>query len=192
MARKRGPSLTRDQVVEAATALVRAEGADALGVSRVAGALGIKPPSLYNHIGSGDALARAVVLEANHDLVGALKHAVRGVHDPREQLRALAHAIREWARENGGLYTLMARVEPDNDDPRFVPLLRDLLDLFARPLGQLGVPEDDVIHAIRGIRASIHGFVLLEASGQFQLQVDSQESFRWLVDTMVMGVSMHP
>lgn len=169
--------------------LVRAQGADALGVSRVANELGIKPPSIYNHVGTGDALARAVVLQANRELVEVLKEAVRGVHDPSAQLRALANATRRWAIDNGGLYTLMARVEPDNDDPAFVPVYRDLLDLFARPLGQLGVAEGEVIHAIRGMRASIHGFVLLESSGQFQLEVDPHASYRWLVDTMIAGTA---
>ncbi|MEM6930340.1 MAG: TetR-like C-terminal domain-containing protein [Myxococcota bacterium] len=181
--------MTRAQVVQAAVEVVRSEGADALGVSKVAGALGIKPPSLYNHIGSGSALARAVVLEANRGLVESLKAAVRGVHDPGDQLSALAEATRAWALANGGLYTLMARVEPDNDHPDNIPVYRDLLDLFARPLGQLGVGDDDIIHAIRGVRASIHGFVLLESTGQFQLEVDRQRSYRWLVDTVIAGVA---
>ena len=130
-----------------------------------------------------------MVLKASRELVEVLKEAVRGVYDPAEQLAALSHAMRAWALDNGGLYTLMARVEPDNDDPGFAPVYRDLLDLFARPLGQLGVPGDDMVHAMRGVRASIHGFVLLESTGQFQLEADLQQSYRWLVDTVISGVS---
>lgn len=180
--------MTREQVVQAAVELVRAEGAEALGVSRVASALNIKPPSIYNHVGTGDALARAVVLQANRELVDVLKNTVRGVHEPSGQLRGLADATRSWALDNRGLYALMARVKPDNDDPAFIPVYRDLLDLFGRPLGQLGVPDDEIIHAIRGVRAGIHGFVLLDSSGQFQFEVSTEESYHWLVDTLIAGV----
>jgi AcrR family transcriptional regulator len=188
MGRRKGSSLTREQVVDAAVAIVRAEGAVALGVSRVARELGIKPPSIYNHVGPGDALARAVVLAANIQLLEVLKASVRGVIGARDQLRTLAFALRRWALDNGGLYTLMARVEPDMDDPVYAPMVRDMLDLFARPLGQLGVPPEEVVHAIRSLRAGVHGFVLLESSGQFQLKEDPEVSYGWMIEAMIRGV----
>lgn len=189
MGRRKGPSLTRDDVVEAALALVQDEGAEALGISRVASELGIKPPSVYNHVGKGDALARAVVIEGTRRMLLVLEDAVRGVIDPRDQLRALADAIRRWVKDNGGLYTLMSRVEPDNDHPEFAPVARRLLDVFARPLGQLGVTGSDTIHAIRSLRAAMHGFVLLETSGQFQLEQDPGQSYRWLVEALLRGIA---
>lgn len=192
MARRKGPALTLQDVVEVAIEVVRADGTDALRVSRVAKELGIKPPSLYNHVGPGDALARAVVLEGNRQLLATFKDAVRGVLDPTDQLRALAEATRRWALDNGGLYTLMSRVEPDNEHEAFAPLIRDLLELYARPFGQLGVEPSNVVHAIRGLRAAVHGFVLLESGGQFQLQEDREQSFRWLVESVLAGSVAHP
>ncbi len=82
----------------------------------------------------------------------------------------------------------MARVEPDNEHPEFRPILQDLIDLFARPLAQLGVGGADTIHAIRGVRAAMHGFVLLESGGQFALSESASESYRWLVETILRGL----
>lgn len=189
MARRPGPSLNKQQVVEAAIALVEAEGPDALGVSRVARALGIKPPSIYNHVGKGDALARAMVIEANRRLLAHLKMTSRRVVAPRDQLVVLAVGLRDWAGANPGLYALTARVTPDNDHPEFAPVMRELIDLFTRPLRQLGVPEDETLHAIRGLRAALHGFVLLENSGQFALATDPAASFTWLVDAILAGAA---
>ena len=186
MGRRRTVDL--DQVVAAAIAVVAEEGPDALGVSRVARALGIQPPSLYNHVGKGDALARAVVIEGNRQLLGVLKEAARAEDGAADQLRALARASRGWARENPGLYTVMARTPPENDHPGFRPVLDDVLDLFGRPLGRLGVPRAVRVHAIRGLRAAIHGFLLLETSGQFALAEDPEESFRRLVEALIAGV----
>ncbi|MFK7930922.1 MAG: TetR/AcrR family transcriptional regulator [Myxococcota bacterium] len=188
MGRRKGPSLTKQQVVDASVQIVRTEGADALGVSRVARELGIRPPSLYNHVESGDDLCRAVVAAATHELVETFKGKLRGIVEPREQLRTLAYAVRDWARENGGLYALMARVEPEPDHPDVVAINQDLLDMFARPLGQLGVPPEHRVHAIRGLRAAIHGFVLLESGGQFQMKEDPEVSFGWMVRALIQGL----
>lgn len=185
MARPKGPALDRDAVVHCAVELVTAEGAEALRAARVAELLGIKPPSIYNHVGKGDALLRAVSLEANRRLLAAFKDTVREVFDPKEQLRVLAHTTRQWALEYAGLYQIMARVEPDNASPDFGPIYRDMIDLFVKPFGQLGVGPEDRIHAVRGLRSSIHGFVLLELSGQFQLQEDIEQSFAWLVERVI-------
>ncbi len=189
MARRKGPSLTPQQVVAAAIEVVAADGPDAVGVSRVARALGIQPPSIYNHVGKGDALARAVVIECSRRLLDAQEQAVTGVDDPREQLRGLAVATRAWALANPHLYALMSRIEPDNEDPVWGPVIRDTLDLFRRPLGRLGVVGDDAVHAMRALRAAMHGFLLLESNGQLQLQVRSAESFQWTVDTLLRGLS---
>jgi len=36
---------------------------------------------------------------------------------------------------------------------------------------------DDALHATRGLRAIIHGFVSLDAAGGFRLRLDIEESF---------------
>lgn len=63
MSRPKGQGLTLAIVVEAAIACLEAEGESALGVNRVARALGIKPPSIYKHIDGNAALRRCVALE---------------------------------------------------------------------------------------------------------------------------------
>ena len=57
----RRPALDRAAVVAAGLALVQEEGADALGINRLARKLGIKPPSLYNHVKSGEDLANRIL-----------------------------------------------------------------------------------------------------------------------------------
>lgn len=56
MARPPQPLLSRDRIVAATLALVDAEGLDALSTRRLAAELGVKGPSLYNHVGTMDEL----------------------------------------------------------------------------------------------------------------------------------------
>ncbi|MGO4459170.1 TetR/AcrR family transcriptional regulator [Streptomyces sp. M-16] len=60
MARPRKPLLSRDRIVEAAGALVDAEGLEAVSTRRLAAALGVSGPSLYNHFRTKDAILEAV------------------------------------------------------------------------------------------------------------------------------------
>ncbi|MCB9663098.1 MAG: WHG domain-containing protein [Alphaproteobacteria bacterium] len=188
MARRPGPSLDRQQVIDAAVALVDAEGAEALGVTRLAEVLGIRPPSLYHHVGKGDALARALVHEAARSQLHALTAAVAGVDAPEDALRALAHGARAWARRHPGLQAHLARTPPDNDHPDFRPVLDALLALFGRPLAAWGLEGEHAVHTARAVRAAVHGFVLLEQAGQFALAVDPEASFAWMVDGLVRGL----
>ncbi|MEY9948107.1 TetR/AcrR family transcriptional regulator [Kitasatospora sp. GAS1066B] len=61
MARPRTPLLSRERIVEAALALVDAEGLEALSTRRLAAELSVSGPSLYNHFATKDELLDAVV-----------------------------------------------------------------------------------------------------------------------------------
>ncbi|MEV6298216.1 TetR/AcrR family transcriptional regulator [Actinoplanes sp. NPDC051861] len=69
MARPRQALLTRERIVEAASALIDAEGLDALSMRRLATELGVQGPSLYNHFATKaeivDAVAEAVVAQVD-------------------------------------------------------------------------------------------------------------------------------
>ncbi len=95
-----------------------------------------------------------------------------------------------WGVWLWGMYrkTLFKRVEPQNEHPEFAPIAQDLLDLFARPFGQIGVGAEGLVHAIRGFRAAIHGFVLLESGGQFQMRESTEDSCRWLIGAVIGGL----
>src|SRR5689334_12147029 len=60
MPRPSRPLLNRERIVEAAAALIDAEGLDALSTRRLATELGVRSPSLYNHFATKDDILDAV------------------------------------------------------------------------------------------------------------------------------------
>jgi len=88
MARPRTPLLSRERIVDAALAVVDGEGLDALSTRRLATALSVSGPSLYNHFATKDELLDAVVdrVMGEVDL---------SMFDTAESWRA---ALRDWAR----------------------------------------------------------------------------------------------
>jgi AcrR family transcriptional regulator len=60
MPRPREPLLSKQRIVDAATAIVDAEGMDALSTRRIARELAVRAPSLYNHFATKDAILDAI------------------------------------------------------------------------------------------------------------------------------------
>ncbi|MFK0254564.1 TetR/AcrR family transcriptional regulator [Streptomyces sp. NPDC090445] len=110
MARPRKPLLSRERIVEAAGALVDAEGLEAVSTRRLAAALGVSGPSLYNHFRTKDEILDAVAdaVSARVDLSMFEGPAGAGP-DWREALRAWAHSYRDALADHPNIVPVLAR-----------------------------------------------------------------------------------
>ncbi|TQM11268.1 TetR/AcrR family transcriptional regulator [Pseudonocardia kunmingensis] len=85
-------------VLDAALTLFATRGYHGTALSQIAEALGIRTPSLYNHMRSKQALLETIVSRTLDDVLADFHAAVRDVPDPAERLRratrvyALRHA----------------------------------------------------------------------------------------------------
>lgn len=179
MGRKRGAPLSREDVIEAAIACIEEEGPSALGINRVARALGIRPPSLYHHVASNDELVRLVAIEGWRLLGAALAERPEAV-EPRAGIAALAMTFRRFVSQHPGLYQVMSETRLAND-PAFHPIGAAIMQDFAGVLAKFGLKGEEVIDAVRMLRATLHGFVSLEHSGQFGMPRSVEESYQWLI-----------
>ena len=179
--------LTKDAVVDAAIAVVEEDGVAELTLSRVARALGIKPPSLYNHVDSLDALRREVALRAIADLGRRLGQAAMG-RAGRDALHAIAAEFRSYANANPGLYELSAQARPD--DAEYAAASMRPVEPVLAILRSYDLDGAAGIHAARGLRAALHGFVSLEHLDGFGLDIDVDESFTWLVDHFATSIEL--
>lgn len=179
--------LTRQAVVDAASAVVEAEGTAALTLSRVAHELGVKPPSLYNHVAGLESLRRAVALRALEDLGSRLGAAAMG-RTGRAAVRSMAAEFRSYATAHPGLYELTAQARPD-DAEYAMASMRPVEPLLAILRGY-DLDDKEAIHAARTLRAALHGFVSLETNRGFGLDVYVDESFTWLVEHLAATLEL--
>ncbi|NUK93962.1 helix-turn-helix transcriptional regulator, partial [Streptomyces lunaelactis] len=89
MARPRKPLLSRERIVETASALVDSEGLEAVSTRRLAAELGVSGPSLYNHFRTKDE-----ILEAVADAVSAQVDLSMFDQDDERDWRTALH---DWA-----------------------------------------------------------------------------------------------
>jgi AcrR family transcriptional regulator len=177
-------------VVAAAAELADANGLDAVTLAAVAGAVGVRTPSLYNHVGGLDDVRRGVALTALREIGDALRDAAVG-RAGDDALVALAHAYRRYASEHPGRYAATQRA-PAADDPDLAAAGARAVDALLAVLAGYGLQGDDAIHAARAVRSALHGFVALEAGGGFGIPVDLDESFDRMVAALARGLRDRP
>jgi AcrR family transcriptional regulator len=188
MGERRG--LTRAVVVDSAAALADREGFDALTLGAVAAALGVRPPSLYNHVAGLDGLRRDLALRGLHELGERIRDAAVGLAGT-DALAALAVAYRAYARERPGLYRALQRA-PDPADSELAAAAGRLLQPVLAVLGGNGPQGDDVVHATRALRSAMHGFVEVERLGGFGIDLDLDASYRFMIAAVAAGMVGRP
>jgi AcrR family transcriptional regulator len=174
------------QVVATAAAIADAEGLDAVTLARVAADLGVKSPSLYNHVAGRDGLVRGVALLGLQDLAAALREAAIG-RAGTEALLATAQAYRAFVKEHPGRYAAGAVSAPAAGDDEHRAAAAAVLDVMTGVLRAWSLSEDETIHALRGFRSAVHGFASLEAAGGFGIELDLDASFERLVSALGAG-----
>jgi AcrR family transcriptional regulator len=179
--------LTAEAIVDAAGAIADKNGLEAVSLARLAADLGVRSPSLYKHIGGLDAVRRALavkgVTEANRRIAQATVGKARD-----DAIFALAHAYWQFARARPGLYAASLRAaRPGEKDVAAAG--EALLGTVLSVLSGYGVKGDDALHATRGLRAIIHGFVSLDAAGGFRLKLDLRQSFDRLLAAFARDLS---
>ena len=176
--------LDRETVVRTAVELTDAGGQVTL--SAVAKRLGVQTPSLYNHIDGQAGLQREMMLVGLRELNRYLTRAAIG-KSAGDALVAVARAYRAFAREHPGLYALTLRAAGP-DDPELRALADEAVAVLAAVMESYRLRGEDAIHAIRGLRSMLHGFVSLEAAGGFGLPTDLDESFERSLATFIRGL----
>ena len=155
--------VTPDAIASAALKIVRAQGADALSMRSLAAALGIKAPSLYDHVKNRDAVIALVQAEGLRDFGAGFAAAGSS---PRDKVLF----YRDWALANRNLYPVVFQQR----------LHRELLPtgLEASVLGLVVEAAGGSHITARAMWAQLHGLVDLELQDRLPPGADMQAT--WL------------
>lgn len=178
--------LSHRAVVDAAERLADEVGLANLTLTALAQDLGVRQPSLYKHVDNLAHLHRSLAVRAKTELAGVLTSATVGVAGS-EAVHALASAYRDWGRTHPGRYAATQRAAAPGDEEDAAASTA-VFAVVMRVLGSLGVPEADMVHATRALRAALHGFLALETGDGFRLPEDVDVSFRCTVDCLIAGL----
>lgn len=178
--------LDRATLLQAATEMADEHGLESVTLASLAQKLNIRSPSLYNHVNGLPDLRRELALSGLAKMEARFETVLPGASGD-EVLHAFSRAYLDFARQHPGLYEAVQRA-PDTEDHELSEAGGRVVSLVVRVIETYGLHGDAAIHAVRGIRSVLHGFVTIERQGGFGMPLDLDVTFRLLVDTFIAGI----
>ncbi|WP_426594527.1 TetR-like C-terminal domain-containing protein [Cellulomonas sp. McL0617] len=178
--------LDHTAVVDLALSVVDDGGATGyadLTLATVAARAGVAVPSLYKHVDGLPGLRRDVALVCVREFAA--------LTCDLDTVAEMGHAMRDYALAAPGRYDAIQGTSWVHDPAAWevqeagAAVIADL----SRGVEALGVPPESCIHAVRAVRAAVHGFIVLELGGGFGMPEDVDVSFAFLVDGLVDGLT---
>jgi len=178
-------------VVMAAAQMADEQGVEQVTLAALAARLGVRSPSLYNHIHGLQDLRTQLAVYGLEQLYNAMSAAAEDRRGDNAILE-MGYAYVAFAKIHPGLYEMTLRA-PDAQHGELVAMSSTILDLIMNALRVYPLSEEGLIHAVRGLRSILHGFASLEHKGGFGMPLDSSLSLSLLIRTFIAGIdSMNP
>jgi AcrR family transcriptional regulator len=177
---------SRAELIAIALGLIEAGGIEALTVSAVAKAAGIRGPSIYKHFADRLALLKAVEMEVLGELEAVLRAGTKG-RTALQRLKSMAATYRRFALGHPNRYEAIYTRNAANDPELAVACLAAAQPLFEE-LRQSGIADDRIRPLSRTLAAFLHGFVSMEIVNAFRLGGDLERDFADSLDTILSEI----
>lgn len=178
--------LTSEEITRAASEMIAEVGYANFSLRDLAARLGVRPSSLYNHVNGIGEINMAVAVDASLQMDRRLAEATRDLPLEEAFLKGLAE-YRAFAAENPEIYkALFALPEQKGNEDFLHRPARFAVRRFREIAEQFELEESDMVHFMRCLRSTLHGFVTL-TSGGFLLRggVPRDESFQFLAQMLL-------
>ncbi|MGD9154064.1 MAG: TetR/AcrR family transcriptional regulator [Bacillota bacterium] len=187
MSTKRG--LDTPTILNAAADLAEEKGLENVSLLQVAKKLGVRSPSLYNHLSGLKELSLGIAKLAISRLEDAIRNAAVG-RSKDDAFMAIALAYRKFAKKNPELYKAILNF-PAYHDSRIHEAGHAVVRILYQVMEPYHYRKESTIHFVRGFRSALHGFVSLEWAGFFQgAEADVDESFERLVSHLISTLNI--
>jgi AcrR family transcriptional regulator len=170
--------LSTAAVVDAALELVDERGLAALSLAAVASRTGVAAPSLYKHVEGLAGLQFLISDRVMADMTERFSAAVLGLSRD-EAVARLMHAYRAFVLEYPNRYAALP-ADPLHE-PALVATGTRLFGVFLAVLRGYGLRGAAAVHAVRCLRAMVHGFASLESGGGFGLAESLADTYEQLI-----------
>ena len=173
--------LDREIVLATAEALVDRGDWRALTMTALANELGVKVPSLYNHVPNLEAL-RGELQNRTLREIGVLLNRKAMGRTGETAMRALAAEFRRYAKAHPGRYDLAMQAPVDLEG--FAAASVDAGAALHAVIRSYGI-DDSSLELQLSAFAALHGVLVLEHNGYFPPMIDTEQVFEHVLDTIL-------
>lgn len=181
--------LSKDDITEVAVKLANENGLYYLSITTLAEALGIKKPSLYNHMNSIDDVLRDIMIygwkKVSIELVEGLKN-----ENPMENLKNYGNRFYEYTISNPGVFEAMLWYNKYKD-AELEEATEGVYAFFFEQTDRLNIGREKANHLLRTYRAFLEGFIMLVIHNAFGNPISIKESFDISLNVLVQGMEQY-
>lgn len=175
-----------DKITETAAKIANEAGYENITLKMIADELGIKTPSLYNHIDGLEDVKRLLMIYGWKQMEERMIQSAIGVAG-YDAIKAGCYAFYEYATENPGVFNAMLWYNKfQNEDT--MEATSGLFVVLFKITSSLNISEENCNHIIRTLRGFLEGFSLLVNNGAFGNPISIAESFELSLNVLIEGM----
>ena len=178
--------LDTNGIISRAAQMVNEVGLENITLKMLADDLGIKSPSLYNHIGGLEDLKMQLMIYGWKQMEQRIVQAVVGVSG-YDAIKAGCYAFYEYATENPGIFNAMLWYNKFLNTET-MEATSGLFSVLFKVTSSLNISEENCNHIIRTLRGFLEGFSLLVNNEAFGNPISIAESFELSLNVLIEGI----
>lgn len=181
--------LTREKVIEQAAMLANEKGLAYVTITTLAAHLGIKKPSLYNHITSQEDIYQGIMIYGWKNGAEAITEHI-AEEDAHEALKEYTRRFYKYAIDNPGIFEAMLWYNKYKSE-ELIQATTKLYTFFFAQTDKLHIDRIIANHLLRTYRAFLEGFLLLVIHDSFGNPISVNESFELSLDVLLKGMEQY-
>ena len=173
--RKMNMRVTKAEVIKTASDMADRNGLHNVSLKAIAENLGIRTPSLYNHIGSLDELLREI--------------AHSGMRTMNEKMiRAVAVEYLNYMIEHPGVYEIIQWASWNGTEETAI-IFNDYLSLLKTLICSCGFNPDKTTEILSMVTGMLHGYTTLQLRYAFSNPDKVRKELSEAIDTLLLGAN---
>lgn len=180
--------ITKEKIIKITSDIANQKGLSSISLKVIAEELGIKTPSLYNHIESLDDLLRGVAHVGMREMNDKMKESVIGkIGD--ESIIVVGVEYFKYIIVNPGIYEVIQWVGwHRNDETNFI--LSDYQELLKKLIRSCNFREEKIEDILTLITSIFHGYSSLELAKALEDKEDVLLKFEENLDVVLSGLHL--
>lgn len=178
--------LDKQVILEAAAEMADKDGLSSVTLKELANILGVRSPSLYNHVKGLDDLHYSLMLYGWKQLADEITLAAVG-KSKDEAVKAMCKAYMNYTTKHPGVFNSMQWYNQYSTDEA-MQVIEDLVTVIFQVLSSYNLSEEHMVHTVRMLRSFLQGFASIVNNGGFGNPLSLQESFDLSIDILLKGL----
>ncbi len=178
--------LDKEVILQMAADIADKEGMNHVTLKELAIRLGVRPPSLYNHVAGLDDLYTSLTLYGWKQLEQEVTKAAVG-KSKDEAVKSMCQAYMDYTTKHPGIFNVMQSYNQYSTDEA-MKATEGLVSIIFQVLSSYNLSQEHMVHTVRMFRSFLQGFATMVNNGGFGNPLSLQESFDLSINIFLKGL----